>query len=168
MGIEIERKFLVDTAQLPWVTGFAKDTGFTQNTMRQGYLSQDPTVRLRIVDLSPAVGIAKLTIKGPGLLARAEFEYEIPYADGLAMWPLVKHSLEKRRHFIPYGAHVWEVDEYLGNLLGLWTAEIELKSETEVFDPPPWVTEEVTYNREFSNVSLAKHGWPLDMLPRKR
>ncbi len=42
-------------------------------------------------------------------------------------------------------------------------AEIELKSEDQVFSYPPWLGAEVTHDRRYYNSSLASHPylkWP--------
>lgn len=148
MGVEIERKFLL--ASDAW-------RGLGQPVLlRQGYLSSNPdrTVRVRI-----AGGAGSITIKGRSLGAtRAEWEYPIPLEDAadllerLCEQPLV----EKYRHRIGVGSHVWEVDEFLGVNQGLVVAEIELASETEAFDKPDWVGQEVTHDRRYFNSSLIK------------
>ena len=79
MATEIERKFLVtgegwrDAALGPGLR------------LRQGYLPNggDATAPVVRVRLAGADGF--LTIKGPGLLTRAEFEYAIPAAEAAAM-----------------------------------------------------------------------------------
>jgi len=68
MGIEIERKFLVE--------GDAWRVGASPSRIVQGFLSRDPEriVRVRLRD-----GEAFLTIKGKGSgLARVEVEVAIP------------------------------------------------------------------------------------------
>lgn len=148
MALEIEHKFLVERTRLP-------PLGHS-DLLRQGYLSYGPTVRLRIVGNERA----ELTIKGPGRLVRAEFNYAIPVADAEAMWPLVKHGLEKRRYHVMHAGKTWEVDEFLGSLEGLWVAEIELERPDEAFERPEWATAEVTYDARYTNASLARHGKP--------
>lgn len=147
MAIEIERKFLVTG------DGWRQGEGIA---LAQGYLNRDKarTVRVRI-----AQDKAFLTIKGPTRGAsRAEFEYEIPRDDaeqllGLSEGPVV----EKRRHVIAHGGLTWEVDEFLGENRGLVVAEIELQFETQAFDKPEWVGEEVTEDPRYFNSNLAAH-----------
>ncbi len=141
MGVEIERKFLVHERLLPALPA--------PEELHQGYLSVEPVVRVRLV--SPAEGAphGKLTIKGAGLLSRAEFEYEIPAADALQLLGLCGRSLRKQR----YRLGRWEVDHFAG--LMLWLAEIELASEDEPFERPPWLGEEVTQDPSYSNSRLA-------------
>jgi CYTH domain-containing protein len=147
MGVEIERKFLVDPSLLP---PLGRGVHF-----RQGYLATGPTVRLRI-----AGDRAELTIKGPGLLVRSEFNYSIPVADAEAMWPLVKTGLEKRRYHVEHAGKTWEVDEFFGSLAGFWMSEIELVRPDEPFEKPLWTTREVSGDPRYSNASLAAQGRP--------
>ena len=53
--------------------------------------------------------------------------------------------------------HKWEIDEFMGNNDGLVIAEIELKSESEQFDLPPFIETEVTGDPRYYNSNLAKH-----------
>lgn len=149
MGVEIERKFLVD--------GDAWRTLGEATLLRQGYLSADParTVRVRIDGER-----AFLTIKGKSVgAARGEWEYPIPVEeaaellDGLCLQPLV----EKVRRRIAVGPHTWEVDEFLGANAGLVVAEIELASEDEAFDKPDWIGREVTGEARYFNSNLIRH-----------
>lgn len=151
MPIEIERRFLVDPFKLTIPKAISN--------IRQGYLSVEPVVRLRIIGEAP-YGEALLTIKGPGTVERPEFEYKIPPEDAEAMWPLVQRSLEKRRHLYPTDdpARHWVVDEFLGPLEGLWLAEIELGSADEAFDRPDWLGSEVTEDKRYTNAWLAEYG----------
>lgn len=145
MPVEIERKFLV--------AGTAWRTPDGQRIV-QGYLNRDKarTVRVRI-----AGSQAFLTIKGATTGAtRAEFEYPIPLADAEALLGLCDGPLiDKVRHRVAFGGLLWEVDEFLGENAGLVVAEVELASEDQTVDLPPWVGEEVTHDPRYFNSSLA-------------
>ena len=52
--------------------------------------------------------------------------------------------------------HVWEVDEFEGDLAGLIIAEVELETEGEAVIVPSWTGIELTFLREWSNASLAR------------
>src|ERR1700704_3428898 len=93
MGVEIERKFLVRTERLP------KDLP-EGNELEQGYLSVDPTVRVRLVTGPEGTRHAELTIKGKGLLSRAEFNYPIPDEDAETLLGMCPRSLRKVRRKI--------------------------------------------------------------------
>lgn len=150
MAIEIERKFLVDASLLPKLVGGKK--------IKQGYLpsSNNTVTRIRLKGDK-----AFLTIKGENNAAgtsRLEFEYSIPPADAeqmireLCQQPVV----EKVRYEIPLGGHVCELDIFGGDNEGLLVAEIELASESEVFERPEWLTKEVTGDPKYYNSSLIK------------
>jgi adenylate cyclase len=145
MAIEIERKFLV--------TGDAWRAA-PAVFYSQGYLNRDKarTVRVRI-----AGEAAFLTIKGASVGAsRAEFEYPIPLADARELLALCEQPLiEKNRRKILYQGFIWEVDEFLGENLGLVVAEIELPAEDTLFTVPEWVGEEVTSDARYFNSNLS-------------
>ena len=55
------------------------------------------------------------------------------------------------------GDHIFEVDEFLGDNEGLTVAEVELKSESEAYQKPNWLGEEVTGNVKYYNSNLSKN-----------
>ena len=141
MAIEIERKFLVEPSLLPALPA--------PDELQQGYLADDPAVRVRLRTLPGGEQRGFLTVKGRGLVARAEFEYEIPPGDAAQLLLLCKTSLRKRRWVLGR----WELDQFPDR--GLWLAEIELDSEAEAFDRPAWVGAEVSGDARYQNVNLA-------------
>lgn len=150
MGVEIERKFLVNKEK--W-ENFEKLGG---TYLRQGYLSDDVgcTVRVRETDIQ-----GFLTIKGKSEgIARAEFEYSIPKADAKQMLDtLAKTQLSKTRYEITVRDHIWEVDVFHDANEGLILAEIELESIAETFELPDWIEKEVSGDPKYYNSSLAKN-----------
>ena len=148
MGQEIERKFLVIGDA--WRT----DNGIH---IRQGYLHSNVngTVRVRTKGKR-----AYLTVKG-GLIGitRMEFEYEIPLEDAndildkLCQKPLI----EKIRHEIHMDGFTWEIDEFLGENVGLVVAEIELEDEHQEFPRPDWLGKEVSQDARYLNANLVKN-----------
>ena len=101
-----------------------------------------------------------ITIKGKTTGAsRAEYEYEIPSPDALA---LLEHLceqpiIEKIRYRIAYEGLIWEVDEFQGENRGLVIAEVELTDERQPVILPPWVDQEVTTDARYYNANLFKH-----------
>jgi len=146
---EIERKFLIKGEA--W-------RALAEGTMyRQGYLNsaKERTVRVRTVGDK-----AFLTIKGITVGAtRAEYEYEIPFADCNALLDDLaeKPLIEKKRYKIRQGEFTWEIDEFFGDNQGLIVAEIELTSEDQQFGKPDWIGEEVTGDPRYFNSNLIKH-----------
>lgn len=142
MPVEIERKFLVKRDLLPPHLP-------EPDELEQGYLSTEPAVRVRLVSRPDGTRHAELTIKGKGLLSRAEFNYPIPSQDAEALLHLCGVGIRKRRREL--GRFV--LDHFRDR--DLWLAEIELLDEAEPFDRPPWLGEEVTQDASYSNVRLA-------------
>lgn len=154
MGTEIERKFLVDVACLP------REALREGSRFVQGYLSLSPTVRVRVSERPGLPTEAWITVKGPGGLMRAEYEYAIPVDDARAMVLLCVASLRKTRFRVLVGDHVWDLDQFHDRYEGLWVAEIELDEPDEDFVRPSWVTEEVTNDPAYTNVAIALGSLP--------
>lgn len=149
MGVEIERKYLVTGQQ--WRQSVRRSIEISQ-----GYLSTeaDHTVRVRLTDQQ-----GFLTIKGRATeLVRPEFEYEIPADDAgeLLEGFCGGRVLEKVRHEVEVGDHVWEIDEFGGANRGLVVAEVELEDAGESFEVPTWIGEEVTGQVRYYNSRLVE------------
>ncbi len=153
MGIEIERKFLLDNQT--W-----RDQVHSVSHIRQGYfvaaqaLTQGlakASVRVRIEN-----GAAELNIKAVGLgIERAEYGYRIPMSDATSMLQeLCSGVLEKRRHRVRVAGFCFEIDEFLGKNTGLVVAEIELLDADAVFPRPDWLGLEVSDCPRYYNVQL--------------
>ncbi|MBF8456919.1 CYTH domain-containing protein [Kaistella sp. G5-32] len=147
MGVEIERKFLVDHDK--W-ENFEKPAG---DFYRQGYLLTEPHKTIRVRQTSDK---GFLTIKGISVGAtRAEYEYEIPCVEAKELLDQFAVSeLSKVRYKIPVENHIWEVDVFSGQNEGLIVAEIELGSEDEKFNIPDWIGQEVTGEDKYYNSNL--------------
>jgi CYTH domain-containing protein len=148
MAQEIERKFLVKDDR--W-RSLASGVKYAQGYIPRGNAT---TVRVRIAGKK-----AYLTIKSPVIgITRAEYEYPIPLQDAEEMLAnLCDHPIiEKYRYAIPWGDLVWEVDEFLGDNLGLVIAEVELTHEGQQFELPPWIDREV-HDARYRNAALVNH-----------
>lgn len=150
MAVEIERKFLVKDDS--WQASLES----SQHIM-QGYLAANAsaTVRVRVKG-----DRAFVTIKGATRgISRSEYEYPIPVADAESMLRelAVSPVIDKVRHLVRCGRHLWELDVFSGANQGLVMAELELSAEDETFEMPPWAGEEVTSDPRFYNVNLARH-----------
>ena len=149
MAKEIERKFLVDMTKL----GVLPE-GIP---VKQGYVrtAGNASVRARLMGDK-----AFLTLKGRTVgNTRSEFEYLIPTEDAEQIIAELCNGLtvEKHRHFIEHKGHIWELDIFAGDNEGLIVAEIELKSEDELFALPAWVTVEVSGEAKYYNSSLLSY-----------
>ena len=150
MGIEIERKFLVNIGKWKAVV---KDK---KMFFRQGYLMITPekTIRVRQTDTN-----GYITIKGLAVgITRSEFEYNIPKSEAEQLIDMFATSIvTKFRYIIEFKNKLWEVDEFLEENSGLIIAEIELCSETEKFELPEWIDKEVTHEEKYYNSNLSAH-----------
>jgi len=150
MGLEIERKFLIN--------GDYKKHAVKSLTIKQGYIStvHGITVRVRLKDKK-----GYLTIKGStgeSGLSRYEWEKEIAYEEADELLRLCDSGIiDKTRYIIPAGNYTWEVDEFHGENEGLFIAEIELKSESDTFSVPDWLGQEVTGDLRYYNSYIAKN-----------
>jgi len=110
----------------------------------------DRSVRIRVTD-----NMALFTIKLGTGLTRSEFEYEIPTDEANEMIEEAKlPCLHKTRFYIQNGNDTWELDVFHGALKGLLLAELELTEETQFFEKPNWLGEEVTFDPAYLNSNL--------------
>ena len=153
MANEIERKFRVDRIPAGVVLGPGA-------SLRQGYVAIDGSVEVRVRITHDR---AWLTVKAGSGLTRTEVDVALPVGEAEALWPATQgRRLSKQRHAVTVGAQVADVDVFAGPLEGLCTAEVEFPSvaAAEAFEPPHWVTAEVTGQAGWSNASLARFGIP--------
>lgn len=149
MGLEIERKFLVQENY----KHLAKDS----YKISQGYLSlaNEQAVRIRV---SGERGF--ITIKGIGNktgVCREEWEYEIPVSDAHELLKLCKNGIiHKMRYLIDFEGKTFEVDEFSGDNEGLVVAELELSFENEYFEKPSWLGQEITGENKYYNLMLVQ------------
>lgn len=145
--LEIERKFLVDAK------AWEMQPKGIPAIISQSYLLNtiEKTIRLRIRDED-----AYVTIKGPTEgITREEFEYKIPMADAQIMIDTFNLKVLKKKRFeVRMNKMLWEIDVFEGALSGLILAEVELQSEDETFEKPPWLGQEVSHLAAYYNANL--------------
>ncbi len=150
MALEIEHKFLLKNAD--WRSEVDYSVHY-----KQGYLSASPmsSVRVRMSEDQAWLNIKSATVGS----SRQEYEYEIPKEDADQILNELCHKplVEKMRHFVNRGQHVWEIDEFLGENAGLIVAEIELLQIGESFEKPEWVGADVTQDLRYYNNNLGKN-----------
>ncbi len=147
MTVEIERKFLV-------VNDSWKNFATEAHRIVDALLSETADgikVRIRISGASASLAV-KSRRRG---LTRDEFEYPIPLAEAESLAALCEgRVIAKVRHFAPWRGHLWEIDVYEGVMAGIVIAELELDSEVESFDLPPWAGEDVTLDPAYAKRRL--------------
>ena len=149
MGIEIERRFLVENED--W-----KDQVIRKESFSQAYLnsSEDEwTTRVRTIDNNKGYITLKSSLNG---LINYEFEYSIPRKDAIELIQLSKYKITKIRYQLKINKKNWVVDVFEESNSCLKIAEIELNSESEEIQVPSWCGKEITGIKSLSNASLAK------------
>jgi adenylate cyclase len=147
---EIERKFLIK--RLP--VEILRSRHFQ---IAQGYLANE--LGKRHVRLRKRGKIASLTFKAGRGSAREEREIRLTAKQFAILWPATAgRRLRKTRYEVHWKNFVIEIDIYHGRHLGLIVAEVEFPSEASCrkFKPPAWLGREVTGEKRYSNVRLAR------------
>ncbi len=159
--MEIERKFLLKS--LP-----DNISDYPCHHIEQAYLCVDPVIRVRKEDDS-----YYLTYKGKGMMARDEYNLELPEASYyLLRGKADGNIISKKRYLIPltnpgfkegfpappadYQLTI-ELDIFDPPFAPLILAEVEFgsKDAAEAFVPPDWFWEDVTYCHEYHNSYMA-------------
>lgn len=153
MAKEVERKFLV--AGDGWRSSVERSVAVLQFYVALG---SGRSVRVRIRDGREAL----LTLKfGTQAKIRDEYEYAVPLPDALEMRGFaIGDILDKTRHLVRHGRHLFEVDEFHGALERLLIAELETADRVADDLLPPWLGREVTGDTAYYNASLATAGMP--------
>src|ERR1051326_6388914 len=147
---EIERKFLIKRLPLE----IARSRRFA---IAQGYLANEPGGRH--VRLRKKRKTAFLTFKVGRAASREEREIRLSPKQFATLWPATAgRRLGKRRSEIPLKKLTVEIDIYHGRNHGLMVAEVEFPSHASCrqFKPPRWFGREITGEKRYSNVKLAR------------
>ena len=148
--MEIERKFTIKN--LP--EDLEK---YPCSIIEQAYLNTAPVIRIRRQD-----DAYFLTYKGSGMLAREEYnlpldqasyEHLLPKADG--------NVISKKRYLIPFPPYTIELDVFDPPFAPLVLAEVEFSTEEEanLFEPPAWFGEDVTYDPSYTNAAISRRSF---------
>lgn len=149
MATEIERKFLVK--------GEFIHLAERKSEVVQRYLAIDYTKSIRIRITGDKAFLAVKGRSSGKSIARNEWEFPVPLKDASGIMNIcLPGKVEKTRYIVPSGKHKFEVDVFHDKNEGLVIAEIELSSESEDFDRPDWLGEEVTGKPEYYNANLIK------------
>lgn len=150
MALEIEKKFLVHKDLLP-------DLG-EGKTIIQGYLSEKPSVRYRVIDSTMVVTIkeyygggTRFELETPGKEITTE---EIAKLLELSVCPPVLKSRSTLKH----AGLIWEIDVYQKENEGLITVDVELPRPDYPLHFPEWVDKdrEITQDSAYSNINLGR------------
>jgi adenylate cyclase len=147
---EIERKFLIKRLPLE----ILRSRHFR---LAQGYLANERGGRhVRLRRKGKAMS---LTFKVGRGSSREEREIKLSPAQFMMLWPATRgRRLHKTRYEIPWKKLKIEVDFYHGRNHGLMVAEVEFPNHASrrKFKPPRWFGREITGEKRYSNVRLAR------------
>ena len=149
MTLEIERRFLIKNDQ--WKKFITHKT-----LIEQGYLSydlKDWITRIRFDGKNFTIALKK-HIKN---FTNYEFEYSIPTNEGQKIMSTLKETIKKEIFFLEVDQRNWIIDCFKDENFPLEIAEIELADENEEFILPPFLSQEITGLKFFSNFSLTKN-----------
>jgi len=153
---EIELKFLVDEKFLREIV-LKADHSYT---IAQGYIGRSDNVRVRCVNENGECSSC-ITLKGDRVgIVRDEFEYDIPYDEGISMFnKLCGSVIVKTRYVIKHKKDKWEIDVFHGDNSGLIIAELEIPQSDYDVKMPEWMTswDEVSKDEKYYNSYLAKN-----------
>ena len=147
---EIERKFLIKRLPLE----ILRSRHFR---IAQGYLANETGGRH--VRLRKRAKSASLTFKVGRGSARDEREIWLSPRQFATLWPATAgRRLRKTRYELRWKKHLIEIDVYHGRNEGLVVAEVEFPNQTSCrqFKPPAWFGREITGQKRYSNVKLAR------------
>jgi CYTH domain-containing protein len=178
MGVEIERKFLVE--KLP-----ENLESYDRHVIEQGYLNVSPAVRVRRED-----DIFYMTYKGkrsPESGGIGQVEYNMPLDEESYLNLIDKadgNIIRKTRYLLPLNNDAFtdeflknssetalnlkngnikiELDVFEGIFSGLYIAEVEFQSEeaAENYKKASWFCREVTGDIKYSNAYMSAHTRP--------
>lgn len=155
--MEIERKYSV--AALP------KDLSqFKYKKIEQGYLCNNPTVRIRkcnedfILTYKSKLGLMPIGENGPSV----NHEVELPLTEeayGTLKGKVDGNLVYKTRYLIPICEDLTaELDLFEGLLEGLTIVEVEFPNleRADMFQPPDWFGKDLSRDKRFTNYHLSK------------
>ncbi|AFM42055.1 hypothetical protein Desaci_3151 [Desulfosporosinus acidiphilus SJ4] len=150
MALEIERKFLAIQEKLPDLQG--------GQYIIQGYLSEVPSVRYRILGNSIKITVKEQLSDG----TRQEIEtvnYSATEEEREALKRIsMVPPIEKIRYKILFEGLIWEIDEYQKENRGLITVDVEVPEIGYSLTFPNWVDskQDITSDSKYFNINLAR------------
>ena len=144
MSLERERKYILNyMPELP--------ANHEVHKLLQAYLMIQPDrqLRVRLIDDNKAILCYKQKINTTD---RNEFEYEIPFEEGLALYNLAELKLPKTRYSWEENGQHFDIDIYPDEI-GFNIVEIEYTADAPVV--PEFCGKDVSEEEGYSNVAIA-------------
>lgn len=157
--IEIEKKWLIDPAKMPY------DLSKVEHVIEieQTYLCFSPEMRVRNYDNGNSFEFTvKSNMTSDGMI-RDETNIDITRDEYMDLIRKKEgNSINKTRYQFLYSGEVIAIDIFHGDLDGLAYMEIEFanKQDADSFETPEWVIADVTADVRYKNGHLARYGIP--------
>ena len=161
--LEIERKYLICYPDLKMLDEICS----SHADITQIYLKSEDGTSRRIRRMETPEGVQywyneKTRLSDTTRIERETTVSEETFQNYLREADPSCSRIQKRRYYLPYGQHVFEIDihpEWNDKAV----MEVELKHENAPIDFPPQIEilQEVTSDRRYTNASLAKYGFDL-------
>lgn len=158
---EIERKWLIDTVDIPYNLEKEAD----KYDITQTYIQYSPEIRVREIKNNEDTYYT-MTVKryiNNEALTREEYDFEITKEEyDNTVVKGIDNTIYKTRYQINIDGLTYAFDIFHGSLEGLAYLEIEFESENQAnnFKEPEWIIKDITNDRGYKNQSLAKFGIP--------
>ena len=152
--MEIERKWLVNIDQIPYDLNALPTYEITQ-----AYISFSPTIRIRQIDQGTKNILTIKSSSKDGGLSREEYEIEITEKQFDKLLKKCEGKiLSKTRYIVKEDNLKLEIDVFHKDYEGLCYLEIEFEDplQAEEYPDPSWTKKDVTYDKRYTNASLAK------------
>ena len=160
-NFEIERKWLIDTNDIPY--NLEEDTD--KYDITQTYINYSPEIRVREIKNNENTYYT-MTVKryiNNEALTREEYDFEITKEEyDNTVVKGIDNTINKTRYQINIDGLTYAFDVFHGSLEGLAYLEIEFESENQAnrFKEPEWIIKDITNDKSYKNQSLAKFGIP--------
>lgn len=158
MGVEIERKFLVDPEKLAKITQSKywrkKAKHMVSSFAYFKIQGEDKISQIRVSHVQGKK--CKLNAKGNlDHYTRPEWESEIDESTATDIIANAKYVMHRTRHKIKINGLIWNVDELIDKYKGIYLAEIEIPEENFPIIYLPCISVEVTNDPTFYYSNLA-------------
>lgn len=157
-GLEIERKFLLDSSKIPYDL-----KTLDKYELTQAYISFSPEIRLRNADDWMYFLTVKAYVDQFGMV-REEREFWITEQEYNTLMKKIEGNIiyKTRYQGMDENGVMFAIDIFKGNLAGLAYYEVEFPNveAANKYTPPSWVGLDVTNDKRYKNGSLAQYGRP--------
>ena len=160
MGLEIEKKWVIDKDKIPYDLSKADKFEIVQT-----YINYAPEIRVREITNNGhtwyMMAIKRYVNEDALIREESDFyitkeEYDSTVGKGL------DNTIYKTRYQLDVEGLTYAVDIFKENLEGLAYLEIEFENEEQAnsYEVPDWVIKDVTNDRRYKNQELAQFGMP--------